>query len=111
LSSGGGEPEFRDCCGSDTWNGDGLKALPAGQDRDGFIGGLELKRGTKFESPSFVSQHPAWNNMHSPETQKELGVVDAERRKREMREKVTVGAIVTIIVTVSAIILAKWPHG
>jgi hypothetical protein len=48
--------------------------------------------------------------MHSPENQKELDVADAERRKREMREKISVAAIVTIIVTVSAIILARWSH-
>jgi hypothetical protein len=50
------------------------------------------------------------NNMHDPENQKQLGVADAEQRKEKMREKVAVAAIVTIIVTVSAIILAKWPH-
>jgi hypothetical protein len=48
--------------------------------------------------------------MHDPENQKQLGVADAEQRKGKMREKVAVAAIVTIIVTVSAIILAKWPH-
>jgi hypothetical protein len=45
--------------------------------------------------------------MHSPEDQKELGAADTEGRKREMREKIAVAAIATIIVTVSAIVVAK----
>jgi hypothetical protein len=52
--------------------------------------------------------------MISPEDQEEFGITDAERRKRKVRRrmdfertKVTIASIVTIIVTVGAIILAK----
>jgi hypothetical protein len=48
--------------------------------------------------------------MHSPENRKKLGAADAEERKREMRDKIAVAALVTIIVTVSAVIIAKWPY-
>jgi hypothetical protein len=48
--------------------------------------------------------------MHSPVNRKELGAADVGPRKREMREKITIAAVVTIIVVVNAIIVANWSH-
>jgi hypothetical protein len=48
--------------------------------------------------------------MHSPVNRNELDVADAERRKKEMRAKISVAAVATIIVVVSSVIIANWSH-
>ncbi len=55
--------------------------------------------------------------MFSPKNEKNLGLTDAELCRRNVRArmnfermKVTVASIITIIVMIGAIILAKWPH-
>jgi hypothetical protein len=47
--------------------------------------------------------------MLDPKNQKQLGVADAEQRKGDMREKVVIAAVATIIITVSTIIIVNWP--
>jgi hypothetical protein len=55
--------------------------------------------------------------MITPSNQNEFGVTEAERRKRHVRAraqferaKVTIAAVITIIVVVGALIVAKWSH-
>jgi hypothetical protein len=48
--------------------------------------------------------------MHSPVNRKELRAADPEGRKREMREKITIAAVATIVIVVNSVIVANWSH-